>query len=63
MPKDYAVPVWITVNANSKAAALKKVVDALCNDAFSWPDKLDVVTADIGAKCDVEEVVDEDDET
>jgi hypothetical protein len=52
--KEYTVPVFITVNAESAEQAVMFVGDALSTEGFEWPETLAVVCSYVGNESEVE---------
>jgi hypothetical protein len=46
--REYAVPVWITIDAESPQEAVIAVGNALCSNEFAWPEKLRVLCSCVG---------------
>ncbi len=51
---EFAVPVWLTVEAESPQAAVDRVADALTSERFEWPESLHVLASCVGNAGEVE---------
>ena len=52
--REFAVPVFVTIKAESAADAVAAVADALTDESFQWPDVLAVVASCVGNESEVE---------
>jgi hypothetical protein len=53
--KEYVVPVFVTIFAESPQDAVDFVADELTSENFAWPERLNVLTSCVGNADEVTE--------